>query len=272
MTDLFRATWVVSYRELLRFFSERTRMVSSIFLPLVFLVIFGAGFSRIVGNLAPGLNFIQFVYPGIIAQTVLQGSIFSGISIVWDREFGFLKEILVAPLGRSGIVFGKVSGNAAISIMQGIILLILSPILGITLTPLIVAELVGMMILLSIALSGLGVLIASRMKSQQGFQMIIQIIIFPLMFLSGIFFPVNNVPTWMGVISKINPVTYGVDAIRRVVLGKELADISSIPGASSAIGITIFGHTMTVWQDVLVVLAFGVLLLTLAVVFFSRQE
>ena len=272
MTDLFRATWVVSYRELLRFFAERTRMVSSIFLPLVFLVIFGAGFSRIVGNLAPGLNFIQFVYPGIIAQTVLQGSIFSGISIVWDREFGFLKEILVAPLGRSGIVFGKVSGNAAISIMQGIILLILSPILGITLTPLIVAELVGMMILLSIALSGLGVLIASRMKSQQGFQMIIQIIIFPLMFLSGIFFPVNNVPTWMGVISKINPVTYGVDAIRRVVLGKELADISTIPGASSAIGITIFGHTMTVWQDVLVVLAFGVLLLTLAVVFFSRQE
>jgi ABC-2 type transport system permease protein len=272
MTDLFRATWVVSYRELLRFFAERARMVSSIFLPLVFLVIFGAGFSRIVGNLAPNVNFIQFVYPGIIAQTVLQGSIFSGISIVWDREFGFLKEILVAPLGRSGIVLGKVSGNAVISIMQGVILLILAPVLGITLSPLIVAELVGVMILLSIALSGLGVLIASRMKSQQGFQMIIQIIIFPLMFLSGIFFPVNNVPTWMAVISKINPVTYGVDAIRRIVLGKELAAIANIPGASSSIGITIFGHTMTVWQDVLVVAAFGAVLLAMAVAFFSRQE
>jgi ABC-2 type transport system permease protein len=272
MADLVRATWVVSYRELLRFFVQRSRLVSSIFMPLVFLAIFGAGFSRIVGNLAPGLNFIQFVYPGIIAQTVLQGSIFSGISIVWDREFGFLKEILVSPLGRNGIVFGKVSGNAVISIMQGIILLILAPILGITLTPLIVGELIGMMILLSIALSGLGVLIASRMKSQQSFQMIIQIIIFPLMFLSGIFFPVNQVPTWMAVVSKINPVTYGVDAIRRVVLGKELAAISSVPGASSAIGITIFGHTMTVWQDVLVVAAFGAVLLSLAIVFFSRQE
>jgi ABC-2 type transport system permease protein len=124
------------------------------------------------------------------------------------------------------------------------------------------------MILLSIALSGLGVLIASRMKSQQGFQMIIQIIIFPLMFLSGIFFPVNNVPTWMAVISKVNPVTYGVDAIRHIMLGQEIA----IPGASSAIGVTIFGHTMTVWQDVLVVIAFGAVLLSTAVVFFSRQE
>ena len=118
MADVFRGTWVISYRELLRFFTEKSRMFSSIFMPLVFLAIFGAGFSRIVGNLGPGVNFLQFVYPGIIAQTVLQSSIFSGISIVWDREFGFLKEILVAPLGRTGIVLGKVSGAAAVALMK----------------------------------------------------------------------------------------------------------------------------------------------------------
>jgi ABC-2 type transport system permease protein len=122
MTDILRGIWVVSYRELLRFFTERARFLSSLFMPIIFLVIFGAGFNNIVGNLVPGVNFIKFVYPGIIAQTVLQSSIFSGLSIVWDREFGFLKEILVAPLGRSGIVLGKAAGSAAIALMQSIIL------------------------------------------------------------------------------------------------------------------------------------------------------
>ncbi|MBP1708180.1 MAG: type transporter [Chloroflexi bacterium] len=275
MTDVFRGIWVVSYRELLRFFTERTRFFSSLFMPLVFLVIFGAGFNNIIGDLMPGIDFLKFVYPGIIAQTVLQSSIFSGLSIVWDREFGFLKEILVAPLGRSGIVLGKVAGSAAIALMQGIIMLIVAPIIGVSLTPLIVAELIPVVILISISLSGLGVLIASRMRSQQGFQLIMQIIIFPLMFLSGVFFPVNTVPTWMAVIAKINPVTYGVDAIRQVILGKEMFPPGAAPGqlmVSNPIGVTVFGHTMTVGEDVLVVVGIGVILLVLAIWSFSRQE
>jgi ABC-2 type transport system permease protein len=275
MTDVFRGVWVVSYRELLRFFTERTRLFSSLFMPLVFLVIFGAGFNNIIGNLVPGVNFIKFVYPGIIAQTVLQSSIFSGLSIVWDREFGFLKEILVAPLGRSGIVLGKVAGSAAIALMQSIIMLIVAPIVGVTLTPLIVAELIPVVILISISLSGLGVLIASRMRSQQGFQLIMQIVIFPLMFLSGVFFPVNTVPAWMEVITKINPVTYGVDAIRQVILRGEISPLGGSPGqplASNPIGVTVFGHTMTVAQDILVVVGIGVILLILAIWSFSRQD
>ncbi len=275
MADVIRAAWVVSYRELLRFFAERTRMFSAIFMPLVFLVIFGAGFSNMIGNLMPGVNFIKFVYPGIIAQTVLQSSIFSGMSIVWDREFGFLKEILVAPLGRSGIVLGKVFGAAATALMQSAIMLILAPFLSISLTPLMVLQLLPVLILISISLSGLGVLIASRMRSQQGFQMVIQIIVFPLMFLSGIFFPVNNVPAWMMVISKINPVTYGVDAVRRILLGKELAALSAVPSqlqAKSPIGLSVFGHTMTTAQDVLVVAGIGAILLSLAIWAFNKQE
>src|SRR4030042_119500 len=112
MEDVFLGTWVVAHRELLRFIQERSRIFSSFAMPLLFLVIFGAGFNRIIGSLTPGINFIQFMYPGIIAMTVLTNSVMSGLSVVWDREFGFLKEILVAPLGRSGIVLGKAAGNA----------------------------------------------------------------------------------------------------------------------------------------------------------------
>ncbi len=273
MAEVFQGIWVVAYRELLRFFAERARMFSSIFMPLIFLVIFGAGFSRIVGSLAAGIDFIQFVYPGIIALTVLQSSVFSGLSVVWDREFGFLKEILVAPLGRSGIVLGKAAGAAVIALMQGLILLILAPILGIALTLLNVLSLIPVIILISISLSGLGVLIASRMRSQQGFQIIMQIVIFPLMFLSGVFFPVDNVPVWMQIISKINPVTYGVDAIRQIVLGESLASMPGMMGQNaSPLGVTVFGHTMTVVQDMLVVVGIGIIFLALAIFSFSRQE
>ena len=274
MADIIRGTWVVSYRELLRFFTERSRTFSSIFMPLVFLVIFGAGFQNLIPNLTPGVDFLKFVYPGIIAMTVLQSSIFSGISIVWDREFGFLKEILVAPLDRSGIVLGKVIGAAAIALMQSIVMLIIAPFLHVGLTLPMVTQLIPIVIVIAISLSGLGVLIASRMRSQQGFQVIIQVVIFPLMFLSGVFFPVNNVPVWMEVISKINPVTYGVDAIRQTVLGKEISAIGGIMGQTggSPLGVTIFGHTMTVGEDVLVVMAIGAILLVLAIWAFSRQD
>ena len=207
MQEVFRGTWVVAYRELLRFIQERSRLISSFAMPLLFLVIFGAGFNRLIGSMSPGVDFVQFIYPGIIAMTVLMNSVMSGLSVVWAREFGFLKEILVAPLGRSGIVLGKAVGGATVAVLQGIVLLVLAPLLGVSLSPVMVVKLIPLLILLSMSLSGLGILVASRMRSQQGFQIVVQIIILPLIFLSGVFFPVNNVPTWMAVISKINPLT-----------------------------------------------------------------
>jgi ABC-2 type transport system permease protein len=272
MEAVLRGIWVVSYRELLRFIQERSRMFSSFAMPLLFLVIFGAGFNRIIGALTPGVDFIQFMYPGIIAMTVLMNSVMSGLSVVWDREFGFLKEILVAPLGRSGIVLGKAAGSATVAVMQGIVMLVLAPVLGVSLSPMLVLKLIPTLIVISLSLSGLGVLVASRMRSQQGFQIIVQLIIFPLIFLSGVFFPVNNVPAWMAVISKINPLTYGVDAIRQLFLGKEIAAIGGMTGGNYAIGVTIFGHTMTILEDMLIVVIFGIVLLSIAVWSFSKQE
>ncbi|HEY92163.1 MAG TPA: ABC transporter permease [Dehalococcoidia bacterium] len=273
MEELFRGIWVIAYRELLRFIQERSRMISSFAMPLLFLIVFGAGFNRVIGNLTPGVDFIKFIYPGIIAMTVLMSSVFSGLSVVWDREFGFLKEVLVAPLSRSGIVLGKAIGSAVISLGQGFVMLALAPILGVTLSLILVVELIPLLIVLSLSLSGLGILVASRMRSQQGFQVVVQLIIFPLIFLSGVFFPVNNVPTWLEVVSKINPLTYGVDAIRQLFLGGDLAATSAATGNGSyLVGVTVFGHTMSILEDVIVVAVLGAVLMLAAVWSFYRQE
>ena len=261
LAETWRGTWVVAYRELLRFVSERSRIVSSLAFPLLFLVIFGAGFGKVIGSLAPGVDYIQFMYPGIVAQSVLTSSLFAGVSVVWDREFGFLREILVAPIGRSGIVFGKAIGATVTALLQVAIMLILAPIVGVDLSPAIVLGLVPVVTILALGLSGLGILIASFMTSQQGFQLVIQLLIFPLIFLAGVFFPVNNVPDWLEVVSKVNPLTYGVDAIRQIFLGSDVA-----------LGVTVLGHTMTILEEVALIGVMGATLLGAAVLAFNRQE
>jgi ABC-2 type transport system permease protein len=261
MTEIFRGVWVVAYREILRFFNERSRIVSSLAFPLLFLVIFGAGFGRVIGNLSPGVDFIKFMYPGLVAMTVLTSSLFAGVSVVWDREFGFLREILVAPLGRTGIVIGKAFGAMFTGLMQVTVMLLLAPVLGVSLSLGTILGLIPVVIILSLGLAGLGLLIATFMTSQQGFQLLIQLLIFPLIFLAGVFFPVNNVPVWLEVISKINPLTYGVDAIRQIFLG-----------SSPALGVTVFGHTMTLLEEVAMVGLFSAVLISAAVIAFNRQE
>jgi len=270
MAEFYRATWVIAYRELLRFTRERSRLISSFAMPLLFLVIFGAGFNRAIGAMVPGIDFIKFMYPGIISMSVLMTSLFSGISVVWDKEFGFLKEVLVAPLNRGGIVVGKAVGGAVVALGQAIIMLVLAPVVGVPIGPMLLVKLIPVVLLVSLALSGLGILVASRMQSQQGFQVLIQIIIFPLIFLAGVFFPVNNVPIWLEVIAKVNPVTYAVDAIRQIFIGKEIA--AAAGSAGQALGVTVFGHTMTLGEDVAIVAVMGAVLLLAAVWSFGQQE
>ena len=260
MAKIFRSIWVIAYREFLHFIQDRSRMFSSFSMPILFLVIFGAGFGKLIGQMMPGVNYIQFMYPGILAMTVLMTSVMSGVSIVWDREFGFLKEVLVSPLNRSGILVGKAVGAAGIAVMQGVIMLVIAPFVGVSLNWEIVLSLIPLLLILSSCLSGLGLLIGARMRSQQGFQLIMQLVIFPMMFLSGIFFPLTGMATWLEVLSKINPVTYGIDAIRQVFLGSEVA------------GVIIFGHTMSIVESALLVMGIGFLFLTVAIWVFNKQE
>jgi len=239
------------------------RMVTTLAFPLLFLVVFGSGLSGTMGMLAPGVDFSKFIFPGIIGMTVLISSFMSGVSVVWDREFGFLKEVLVAPISRVAVVAGKTLGGATIALIQGIIILLFAPIFGLTLSPEILLKLLPVMFLVACALSAMGILLASRIKSMEAHQAVMQLLMFPMIFLSGVFFPVNNVPAWMNVLVKINPATYGIDPIRQLILGTEPA---------SALGITIFGHTMSIGEDLMIVAAFGVVMVVLAMWSFSTQE
>lgn len=264
VSGIYRGTWVVAYREVLRFVRERSRIVASVTFPLLFLAIFGAGFSNVIGQMAPGVNLVQFMYPGIIAMAVLTSALSAGMSVVTDREVGFLKEILVAPLSRTGIVLGKAAGAAAVALMQALLLLVIAPLVGVDLHVGIVVRLVPIVVLLSLVLSGLGIIIGSFMRSQEGFQMVLQILVFPMVFLAGVFYPVDTLPVWMEILSKSNPVTYGVDAIRQVFLGSD--------PAAAGLGVTVFGRTMGLGAEVAVVSALGVVLIAGAVLVFSRQE
>jgi ABC-2 type transport system permease protein len=262
MIEVYRGAWVVAYRELLRFIRDRSRIAASIIFPLLFLAIFGAGFTNVVGVMTGGVDLIQFMYPGLIAMAVVTSSLAAGISVATDREEGFLREILVAPLSRIGIVLGKAGGAAAVGLVQAGILIAIAPLLDVDIGVNQALKLILVSVPLSLGISGLGILLSSLASTQQGVQMLINLLVFPLVFLAGVFFPVDTVPTWMEVLSKSNPVTYGVDAIRQILLGAHIT--------SSGLGVTVFGHVMTLGEEVAITSGLGAILLTAAVWRFAR--
>src|SRR5262245_5488343 len=170
------------YRDVLRFARDRGRIAGSLAQPLLFLFIFGSGLSSAIGSLGRGdgaLSYVQFMFPGIIAMAVLFTAIFSAISIVWDREFGFLKEVLVAPVPRWAVAAGKMLGGSTTAMVQGVLILIFAPLAGVALTPLTVVALLPAMFATSCALSALGLVIAARMRSMEGFQVVMNFLLMP---------------------------------------------------------------------------------------------
>ena len=274
MRDL-GAIYILWYRDVLRYWRDKMRILSSLTFPLIFLLIFGGGLSGAMGPLAQGVNYAQFIFPGIIGMTVLMTSFMSGLSVVWDREFGFLKEVLVAPISRRAVVAGKVLGGATVAMVQGTLMLIFAPFIGVALSPGLLLALWPMMFLVACAISGLGILIASHMKSVEGFQAVTQMLVMPMIFLSGVFFPVGNLPSWMDLLVKINPVTYGVDAIRQLFMNLPgpiaLGQAQDIAGGH-IFRLSLWGHPMSLLEDVAVVAAFGVVVILLAARGLSAQE
>jgi len=222
-----RAIYIIWLREFKTFIRERSRIIGMIGQPLLFLAILGTGITNgmSLNGAPPGMDYIKFLFPGIIAMSVLFTSIFSAVSIVWDREFGFLKEVLVAPVPRWAIAVGKILGGSTTAVIQAAILIALAPFTGITLTPLLVIKLLLLAFLMSAAVTSFGVLIAARMKSMQGFQMIINFLIMPMFFLSGGMFPLETAPDWMKTLMVIDPLTYGVDAIRSVIFSDTVINL-----------------------------------------------
>ncbi|MBA4416870.1 MAG: multidrug ABC transporter permease [Syntrophus sp. (in: bacteria)] len=213
-----KVIYVLWLRQLKRYFRSRARIVGSLGQPLLFLLALGFGFGPIYTK-AGGGNYIQFLAPGIIAMSILFTATFSGIEVLWDKQFGFLKEILVAPVSRLQIMVGRTLGGATVAVFQGTIVFFLSLIFGFRPTDLTLLPLALIfMVLIAVIFTALGTAIASFIEDMQGFQLIINFVIMPTFFLSGALFPIEGLPKTVAVVSSMNPLTYGVDALRGILI------------------------------------------------------
>ncbi len=258
-----RGIYTIWYRDILRFWRDKTRLIGAIVFPLLFLFVFGSGLSARMGFLGSGIDFTQFLFPGIIGMSVFMSSFMAGVSVVWDREFGFLKEVLVAPISRISVALGKTLGAATVALLQGILILLFAPLIGVSLSVLTVLALLPLMFLLAVSMGSLGILLATRIRSMEAFQAVMQMLLFPMVFLSGVFFPVQGLPAWMNILVKLNPATYGIAPIRQVILGA---------APDSPFSISVLGHNMSLWDNIAVLAAFGVIMILLAMWSFSNQE
>ena len=209
--------YVLVAREFKKFLRDKSRLISTLVRPLIWLFLVGGGMSRLV---TPGLgmSYMKFIFPGILGMTILFSSIFSSLSIIWDKEFGMMKEILVAPVSRFSVVIGKALSGTLISVIQTVIILMLFPFLGIKMGLLSICYVVATAVLLSFCISSLGIVIATFYESFESFSVIMNFIIMPMFFLSGAMYPVNKLPNVLQVITRLNPLTYGVDALKHFLL------------------------------------------------------
>jgi len=214
-------------REFKKFIREKSRLVSTLARPLIWLFLVGGGMSRLVspgmGIVSPGMgiSYMQFIFPGILGMTILFSAIFSSISIIWDKEFGLMKEILVAPVSRLSIVLGKALSGTIISVIQAAIILALFPFLGIKLGVLSIIEALVICTLLSFCIASLGIVIATFYESFESFSVIMNFIVMPMFFLSGAMYPVKMLPPILQLLTRINPFTYGIDALKHAIFGAE---------------------------------------------------
>jgi len=259
-----RAFWSLFRRDMLKFVRERGRIVSSLLQPILFLGIFGLGLKDVLGGTGPfqELDYIQYIFPGVIGINVLGISMSTGVTIVTDREFGFLREVLVAPISRLSIAAGKVAAGVGTALLQASILLLLAPLLGLTPSLSQLVLLFAAIALLAVATSALGVLIASRIRSVESFQYVFQFMLFPLFFLSGAFFVLDRVPGWIAVIAKLNPLTYAIDLFRHILY----SDIELSEASEELLLVN------SAAQDVIIIVVISVVLLAASVISFSRTE
>ncbi|MEA2015142.1 MAG: ABC transporter permease [Actinomycetota bacterium] len=212
--------YTVWLRDIKRYLRDRPRVIGSFAQPVLFLFVLGTGIAssfNVFGG-GGGKDFLYFMFPGIVGMPVLFTSFFSAMSIVWDREFGFLREILVAPVSRISIVVGKLLGGSTIAMIQGSIILMFGPLLGVQINFLIFLKVLGIVFLIAMVISNMGIMLASVIKSMQAFQVITNFLLMPMFFLSGALFPLNQTVEWMNIVSKINPLSYGIDAMRFTIL------------------------------------------------------
>lgn len=258
-----RAISIVWQRDMIRFWHDKPRIIASALQPMLYLFVFGTGMGAGMQP-AEGIDLRVYLFPGVMAMATLFTCFFSAGSLVWDREFGFMREMLVAPVRRSAIIVGKALGGATNGMVQGVIVLSVGWIVGVPYTPAMVLILLGELAILSFAITSIGILVAVRIKSFQAFMATIQLIIMPMFFLSGALFPLRGLPTWLDVLTKFDPLTYAIDPMRREVL--------SHTSASEHFGVTWSSWPVPTGVELAIVLATGVLALALAARAFGKTE
>ena len=264
-----RAAAVVWQREMIRFGRDRSRIVSSLVQPVLFLFVLGTGLSSLIASNGD-VDFRTFLFPGVLATSVLFTAAFSGISMVWDREFGFLREMLVAPVRTVAILTGKCLGGATVATLQSLIILALAGLVGVPYNLVMMVELVGLLFLMAFMICALGLFLSARVKQVQSAMPLVQLTITPLMFLSGSLFPLSNLPGWLHVATTLNPMTYAVEPIRSVVF--DHLDLTPAAQATFNPGITWAGWQVPVPLQIAIVVGTCLVLLGLAVARFARTE
>jgi len=266
-----RAIGIVWRRELIRFRSDRLRAFSSLVQPVLFLLVLGTGLSSLArGGLPAGIDFKTYIYPGVLAMSVLFTALFSAASIVWDREFGFLREMLVAPVSRSAIVIGKCLGGATVATLQGMVILALAGVAHVPYDAVLFLTLIGELLLLSFTLTAFGVMMAARIKQIQAFMALTQMLVMPLFFLSGALYPLNGLPGWLTVLTRLDPLTYIVDPMRHAVFSH--LPIPPEMAAALSPGVTWFGWPVPIVLSLSIVALMGAGMLGIAIMEFKRPE
>jgi ABC-2 type transport system permease protein len=265
-----RAIRIVWRRELIRFRSDRIRIVTALIQPLLFLFVLGSGLQQLSAASTHGVDLKTFIYPGILCIAVMFTAMFSAASIVWDREFGFLREMMVAPVRRSSIVIGKCFGGATVASLQGVILLCLAWAVDVPYSVTLILGVLALQLLLAFSITAFGVMVAARIKQMTAFMGVMQMVVMPMFFISGALFPVANLPAWLAVLNRLDPLTYAVDPMRRLVFNH--LDITDEARAALDPGVTWWGWRVPTLLEVAVVLVLGLAMLGIAIWEFNSSE
>lgn len=265
-----RVVGALWWREMVRFADDRVRIATALIQPLLFLFVLAPGLQSLSAPATDGVNLTTFMFPGVLIMTIWFSGMISSASIVMDRELGLLRETTVAPVRRSSIIVGKCLGGTTTAAIQGVILLVFAPLAGLPFDPALLIGIFGLALLIAFAVTALGVMMATVIAKASTFQSVMQLLVFPAIFLSGALYPVSGLPTWLGVLNRLNPLTYAVAAMRRLIFDR--LDISAAARETLAPSITWFDWPVPTVLEVGIVLALGVAMLAIAIDRFSRTE
>jgi ABC-2 type transport system permease protein len=265
-----RAVRAVWWREMVRFVGDRVRIVTALIQPMLFLFVLAPGLQTLSAASTDGVDLTTFMFPGVLCMAIWFSAMISAGSLVMDRQLGFLREMMVAPVRRSSIVLGKCLGGTTTAALQGVILLAFAGLVHVPYDPVLLLGILGLQLLIAFAVTAVGVMAATTVTQPPTFNSVMQVLVFPTVFLSGAMYPVDDLPEWLRLLNRLNPLTYAVDPMRRLVF--ERLDISEAARHRLAPGVTWWGWQVPTLLELAIVVTLGAVMLAIAISRFTRTE